>query len=106
MIGNTETAIEHGEALRQKMIANYQRDMRFRALVDTAVHQAVTKHGRIDPDRPEQAAHDIARDAVAFALTSAFEDDAELNFTRQLLEKMRENMLTLASLTPQPMTIP
>lgn len=85
---------------------NWERDARFRALVDSAVASAMADHGPIDPTRAREAAHRIARAAVASALTRAFDDDAELKFTREMLEKMREmTFQTLSMTSPAPVIL-
>lgn len=106
MENGPETATQAGDRIMALAIKNYRRDARFAALTDSAVHRATEKFGRIDPRDAEKAAAAIAREAVVFALTSAFEDDAELKYTREMLEKVMATMVCGIELTPSAMTIP
>lgn len=102
MMTEAQTATQQGEMIAAKSIENYQRDRRFRALVDRAVKEAMEKYGRIDPRDADEAAFRIAREAVVFALKTAFEDDAELKYTREMLAKTMATMLRGLDFLPSP----
>lgn len=100
-----ETATQQGDRIMSLAIKNYRRDARFAALTDSAAQRAMDKFGRIDPRDAREAAFSIAREAVAFALTAAFDEDAELKHAREMLEKMQAMMLRGMELSAAPIFI-
>lgn len=73
----------------KKAAHQFRNDPRFRALVDSTVHEAFTEHGRIDPERPERGAHEIATWAAALLLARIYEQDAELRAMREERDRFR-----------------
>lgn len=79
---------------------NYQRDVRFRTIADTCVARAMRDYGSVDPQRADQAAHDIARTATALLLQYVYTDDAELHGLRAERDRYKE--LALETLATRP----
>jgi hypothetical protein len=70
------------ETATQQALDEYHRDMRFRAIVLSAVREARDKWGPIDPERAERDACELAELACVLALKRAFDNDAELTAAR------------------------
>lgn len=87
----------------KKAAHQFRNDARFRALVDSTVHEAFTEHGRIDPERAERDAHEIATWAAALLLARIYEQDAELRATREERDNYRALAENAFASTPSPM---
>lgn len=76
------------------------REHRFRMLCMSAVHRAMSEHGRIDPERADQEAHDVAMAATMLLLKQIYESDAELAALRIERDHYRDSALNFMKLSP------
>ena len=94
---DTRTAMEECEAISQKAIEDYRRDIRFRRMVDSCASVAMSEAGRrIDPDRADEEASLIARRAAMLVLARIYHEDAEiaaLRMERDHYKKLAEEAL-------------
>lgn len=81
----------------------YRRDARFHALATSIVARVMNDHGRVDPERADQEAADIATRVAALVLETVFTEDAELNVQREIAErycKLAEDALACSPILP------
>jgi hypothetical protein len=75
-------------------------DWLFRRIVQASVSEAMHKHGRIDPERAEEAAYEIAMKSVQIAVARMIEGGdglAALIIERDAYRKMAETALAYVS---------
>jgi hypothetical protein len=97
-----ETATEQLMRLQRSAWEIWQRDNRYRAMVQSAVHIAREEFGSFDPDEAERAANDIATRACLLIAAQILEGDAELKHLREMNAKLQETVLKGLSLTAMP----
>lgn len=78
------------ENTAQKAIEAYQNEARFRAIATACVAHAMNERGRVDPERADEDAYDIAILATATLLQRIYEDDAELRALRAHNEHLKK----------------
>jgi hypothetical protein len=83
----------------------YRADRRFRVIVDSIVARTMHEHGRVDPDRADAEAHDIARKVAALLLTAIYDGDGEIAQLRLERDHWQERALQFANLTAIPQLI-
>lgn len=79
----------------QRAIDAYNKEARFRMMVQSVVAFAMNERGPVDPDRADADAHDIATLAAVTLLQRIYDEDAELSALRQhnaVLTKMVEEL--------------
>jgi hypothetical protein len=81
-------------------IDSYNRDARFRALVNSAISRARAEHCAIDPECVEAEVFRIAQMTAMFLLQSVYEDDAELGRLRFERDTFKAAALRFAQTTP------
>ena len=77
----------------------YKIDLRFRSMVQSVVGQTRKELGRINPDRAERDATELALQSCALLIETIFQNDAELNALRHQVDafrKMAEDALRLS----------
>ncbi len=75
-------------------------DNLFRRIVQASVSEAMSEHGRIDPERPEEAAYEIAVKSVQIAVARMVKGGdglAALVAERDAYRKMAETALAYVS---------
>lgn len=97
------TAIEQMEARERRAIAAYNKDIRFRNIVQSLVAHEINKYGEIEPDRAALAAHRIATAVAASLLQAIYEDDAELTAQKALADRYRGIVEDALLVRPAPM---
>lgn len=97
------TAGQTADDMWEKGRKLYTQEARFHAIIQSVVNQALLAHGRIDPERADLGAYEVALKACSVLLVRIYEDDAELTFWKgqadRLLEMAQEAMLV----SPKPM---
>jgi hypothetical protein len=93
--GERQTATEVGDARRERAIDAYQREIRFRGIVQAIVHGAVAKSGVNDSHDGEVTweARDVARfaeDVAAQVLQMVYEEDFELRAQKEIADRFRK----------------
>lgn len=77
---------------------SYDRDRRFRAMADSVAHETYSKH------YPGCMNDEGARDAIRFAATlmlqRIYDEDAELRYLREMVERLMSDRLSLTLLQP------
>ena len=68
----------------------YDRDYRFRNIVQSIVAHEMNAYGPIDPDRAALAAHRIATAVAATLLQTIYEGDAELREQKAMADRYRK----------------
>lgn len=87
-------------ALIERSRRSYERDMRFNQMAQSCVAQALDVRGRVDPERADGDAYEIALLAVATLLQRIYEEDAELNALRAERDHYKKLALKTAHLIP------
>lgn len=80
-------------------IERYSTDRRFRAVAQSIVSRVMIEHGRVDSERADRDASDIAIKVAVPLLETVFEEDAELNamrHERDTYRKLAEDALRIA----------
>jgi hypothetical protein len=83
-----------------------RRDHRFRVIVDSIVARTMQEHGRVNPDRADGEAHDIARKVAALLLTAIYDGDAELAALRIERDGYKEQLEIALRTMPPSLSIP
>ena len=90
------------EALTKTAMQLWERDNRFRMIVQSSVVAAMDKHGRVDPERADREAHDIALEAGILIATQILEGDAELKAARMERDHYKALAERAIRLSPSP----
>ncbi len=93
------------EALNLTAMRLWERDNRFRMIVQSSVVAAMSKHGPVDPDRADREAHAIALEAGILIATQILEGDAELKVARMERDHYKALAERALRLSPSPMMI-
>lgn len=92
------------EAVMTNATELYRKDVRIRAMIDSAVHAARGEFGRyIDPERADKEALDLALRACAILASRIYTEDAEINslrWERDRYKQLAEQSLRLAPSPP------
>ena len=96
MMDDRETA----SAQMLSAVESYRKDARFHAIALSCVAAALRDHGRVDPERADRAAHDIALAAVVLLLQRVYTEDAELAAMR--IERDYYKKLAMEGLLSRP----
>lgn len=94
-----QTATAIGERDYRRARERYERDQRFRALVQAVVHDVLGRH----PDMQTREGHNLAEDVAATVTERVFHEDAELLAQREMADRYRKFAEDAISLKPPPM---
>lgn len=91
------------EQRRERAIDAYEREHRFRAIVQHIVHEGMQKRGIFNADELTYRPGDIARmmeDVAAQVLQAVYEEDAELKAQKHIADHFRKIAEDLIRLAP------
>lgn len=94
---------ERMDALKERAIDAYRKDRRFHATAQSIVAHVMREHGRVDPERADREASDIALDACALLLKTIYENDEEISRLVQERDIYKGFAEQSAGITPMPM---
>lgn len=78
----------------------YRSDPRFRAFCQSAVSAAMQDHGRIDPNKIERDAHDIALVAAVLVFVRIYHRDAEIKALKAEVDMYKSAYANMINIRP------
>jgi len=108
MTDTPKTALEMMQGPTRTYIQRIRNDPRTRAMHDGWVAQACAEAEQVypDPSDDRRRTHHAASRALELALSFVLDNDGELTMVREQLDRVLENSITLANMSPRSFVMP